>query len=205
MERSLEWARDRLTDASTADGLIQDLHEYIDEARRSLPSTSTQQGGDSTVIEEELKDVSSEVPPLTPLSVKVQTEQEQKVVNQLSKMIRIIGDRVQGDQEFQDAIDGVAQAPGSRWDRFKEVAHKVFEHGITWERIAVLFYVAGRLAVKRSCCATGQQDRDAPSALANGPYTPWWVVVIKIHPKWANSRRLGCLGGSPRLSFSSDR
>ncbi|KAG7236387.1 hypothetical protein INR49_001022, partial [Caranx melampygus] len=122
------------------------------------------------VIEEELKDVSSEVPPLTPLSVKVQTEQEQKVVNQLSKMIRIIGDRVQGDQEFQE---WGGTGPGSRWDRFKEVAHKVFEHGITWERIAVLFYVAGRLAVKRSCCATGQQDRDAPSALANGPYTPW--------------------------------
>ncbi|XP_071357539.1 apoptosis regulator BAX-like [Trachinotus anak] len=101
------------------------------------------------VIEEELKDVPSEdVPPLTPLTVEVQTEQEQKVVNQLSKMIRIIGDRVQGDKEFQDAIDGVAQGSGSKWDRFKEVAHKVFEHGITWERIAVLFYVAGRLAVR---------------------------------------------------------
>lgn len=37
---------------------------------------------------------------------------------------------------------------GSKWDRFKDVADKVFEHGITWERIAVLFYVAGKLAVK---------------------------------------------------------
>uniref|UniRef100_A0A3B4WXS7 Uncharacterized protein n=1 Tax=Seriola lalandi dorsalis TaxID=1841481 RepID=A0A3B4WXS7_SERLL len=50
----------------------------------------------SRVIEEELKDVPSEdVPPLTPLAVEVQTEQEQKVVSQLSKMVRIIGDRVQ--------------------------------------------------------------------------------------------------------------
>lgn len=46
------------------------------------------------------------------------------------------------------AIDGVACFPGSRWERFKEVAFRVFEHGITWERIAVLFYVAGKLAVK---------------------------------------------------------
>ncbi len=46
------------------------------------------------------------------------------------------------------AIDGVARCPGSKWDRFKEVADKVFEHGITWERIAVLFYVAGKLAVR---------------------------------------------------------
>ncbi|KAM7372547.1 hypothetical protein PAMP_009705 [Pampus punctatissimus] len=101
------------------------------------------------VIEEELKDVPSEdIPPLTPLTVEVRTEQEQKIVTQLSKMIRIIGDRVGEDREFQDAIDGVARGCGSTWDRFKKVADKVFEHGITWERIAVLFYVAGRLALK---------------------------------------------------------
>lgn len=28
------------------------------------------------------------------------------------------------------------------------MADRVFEQGITWERIAVLFYVAGKLAVK---------------------------------------------------------
>lgn len=48
----------------------------------------------------------------------------------------------------RSAIDGVACFPGSRWERFKEVASRVFEQGITWERIAVLFYVAGKLAVK---------------------------------------------------------
>lgn len=46
------------------------------------------------------------------------------------------------------AIDGVAQCGGSRWERFKEVAKNVIQHEITWERIALLFYVAGRLAVK---------------------------------------------------------
>ncbi|XP_031727068.1 apoptosis regulator BAX-like [Anarrhichthys ocellatus] len=101
------------------------------------------------VIEEELKDMSSEdVPLLTPLAVELKTEQEQKMVTQLGKMIRIIGDRVRDDKEFQDAIDGVACSSSSKWDRFKQVANKVFEQGITWERIAVLFYVAGKLAVK---------------------------------------------------------
>ncbi|XP_058510489.1 apoptosis regulator BAX-like isoform X1 [Solea solea] len=101
------------------------------------------------VIEEELKEIPSEdVPPLTPLTVQVKTEQERKMVTQLGIMIRIIGDKVRDDKEFQDAIDGVAQGSDSKWDRFKEVADKVFEHGITWERIAVLFYVAGKLAVR---------------------------------------------------------
>ncbi|XP_074553475.1 apoptosis regulator BAX-like isoform X2 [Halichoeres trimaculatus] len=101
------------------------------------------------VIQEELKDVPlGEVPPLTPHVVEVQTAQEQKIVTQLGIMVRIIGDRVKDDREFQDAIDGVAFCPGSKWERFKQVADKVFEHGITWERIAVLFYVAGKLALK---------------------------------------------------------
>ncbi|XP_024920130.1 apoptosis regulator BAX-like isoform X3 [Cynoglossus semilaevis] len=101
------------------------------------------------VIEEELKDVPSEdVPPLTPLVVDVTSEQERKIVSQLGVMCRIIGDRMRDDTEFQDAIDGVVQCSGFKWDRFKQVAEKVFEQGITWERIAVLFYVAGKLALK---------------------------------------------------------
>ena len=55
------------------------------------------------VIQEELKEVpSDDVPPLTPLAVEVKTEQEQKMVTQLGKMIRIIGDRVRDDKEFQE-------------------------------------------------------------------------------------------------------
>ncbi|KAM6967319.1 BCL2 associated X, apoptosis regulator b [Tautogolabrus adspersus] len=101
------------------------------------------------VIQEELKDFpSEEIPPLTPLAVEGKTVQEQKMVNQLGTMIRIVGDRVKDDQELRDAIDGVARCSGSKWESFKEVADKVFHDGITWERIAVLFYVAGKLAVK---------------------------------------------------------
>ncbi|XP_070780074.1 apoptosis regulator BAX-like [Enoplosus armatus] len=101
------------------------------------------------VIVEELKDMPSEdVPTFTALPVEVKSVQEQKMVTQLGKMIRIIGDRVRDDKEFQDAIDGVAYCSSSKWDRFKDVADKVFQPGITWERIAVLFYVAGKLAVR---------------------------------------------------------
>lgn len=57
----------------------------------------------SRVIQEELRDVPSEdVPPLTPLARDVKSAQEQKMVTQLGKMIRIIGDRVKDDKEFQE-------------------------------------------------------------------------------------------------------
>lgn len=44
----------------------------------------------------------TDVPPITPyLAVQVKSEQEQKLVTQLAKMIQIVGDRVQEDKEFQ--------------------------------------------------------------------------------------------------------
>lgn len=102
------------------------------------------------VMEEELKDVSAEdVPPFTPLAHDVQSEQERKIVTQLGEMIRIIGDKVKDDKQFQDAIDGMASGPGSPQVKFSQLVNKVFESGqITWERIAVLFYVVGRMAVR---------------------------------------------------------
>ncbi|XP_029945792.1 apoptosis regulator BAX-like isoform X3 [Salarias fasciatus] len=101
------------------------------------------------VIEEELQDLPSEdVPPLTPQVDLVQTEQEQKMVSQLAKMIRIIGDQAKDDKEFQDAVDGMARGSGSKWDRFKEVAAKV------------LFYVAGKIAVRMVEAHLPQSVRD---------------------------------------------
>ncbi|XP_049600298.1 apoptosis regulator BAX [Syngnathus scovelli] len=101
------------------------------------------------VIEEELRNVPAEdIPPLTPLAVEIQSTQEKKLVTQLGKMIRIVGDKVKHDKEFQDAIDGLTYMDGSMWENFNKVANKVIEQGITWESIAVLFYVAGKLALK---------------------------------------------------------
>lgn len=45
---------------------------------------------------------SEDVPPLTPLAVELKTVQEQNMVTQLGNMIRIIGDRVKDDKEFQE-------------------------------------------------------------------------------------------------------
>lgn len=102
------------------------------------------------VIEDQLKDVPAEdVPPFTPMTKQVKSEQEQKIVTQLGVMVRIIGDKLKDDKEFQDAIDGMACGSGSVSEKFMKLVAKVFEQGqITWERIAMLLYVAGRLAFK---------------------------------------------------------
>ncbi|XP_055008664.1 apoptosis regulator BAX-like [Boleophthalmus pectinirostris] len=103
------------------------------------------------VIKEELREEvpAEDAPPLTPLLTnQVQSQQEQTVVRELAKIIRIIGDNVKDNRLLEDSIDGLRRAPGSKLDLFIQVSDKVFTQGITWERIAVLFYVAGRLAVK---------------------------------------------------------
>lgn len=46
------------------------------------------------------------------------------------------------------AIDAVARCEDSRWERFLGVTDKVLKQEITWDRIAVLIYVAGKLAGK---------------------------------------------------------
>uniref|UniRef100_A0A8C6WRU0 Bcl-2 Bcl-2 homology region 1-3 domain-containing protein n=1 Tax=Neogobius melanostomus TaxID=47308 RepID=A0A8C6WRU0_9GOBI len=104
------------------------------------------------VMEEELKDVATEdVPSLSPLVHQGQTDQEKIIVYQVSKLIKTIGNKLQDDveyQQFNDSIDNLARIPGCKWDQFKQVAYKVFEDQITWERIALLFIAAGRLAVR---------------------------------------------------------
>lgn len=54
----------------------------------------------SRVIQEELKEVPTEG--VLPFTKEVKTKQEQKLVTQLGNMIRIIGDRVKDDKEFQE-------------------------------------------------------------------------------------------------------
>ncbi|KAK2832797.1 hypothetical protein Q5P01_016686 [Channa striata] len=139
------------------------------------------------VIDEELRDMpTGSTPPLTPLAVEVRNEQEKKMVTQLAKMIRIVGDKVHDDRAFQDAIDGIAQDSESKWERFKQVAHKVFEHGITWERIAVLFYVAGRLAVKMVEIHLPQSVREI-IRLTVEFFRDNLLVWIQEHGGWINS------------------
>ncbi|XP_020499863.1 apoptosis regulator BAX [Labrus bergylta] len=112
------------------------------------------------VIQEELKDFpSEEIPPLTQLAIDGKTvQEEQKLVYQLALLTRKIGDGL--NAEYQDLIDGVARCPGSKWERFKEVADVVFKDGINWGRIVMLFYVAGKLAVKMVEVHLPQSVRD---------------------------------------------
>ncbi|XP_041718524.1 BCL2 associated X, apoptosis regulator b isoform X1 [Coregonus clupeaformis] len=102
------------------------------------------------VMREQLEEVlSSEALVVLPTETQeVESDQEQKVVLQLAVMIRTIGDAVKKDGKLDDAIDGMVGQMTSKTNYWKLV-EKVFEDGqITWERIAVLFYVAGRIAVK---------------------------------------------------------
>lgn len=103
------------------------------------------------VIQEQLKEVSSEeVPSLSLQAPEVQNEQEEKMVTQLGAMIRLIGDRLKDERDLQDAIDGlVVSGKEASQKNYWQVVKLVFADGlITWERIALLFYVAGRMAVK---------------------------------------------------------
>ncbi|XP_014024132.1 apoptosis regulator BAX isoform X2 [Salmo salar] len=102
------------------------------------------------VMQEQLDEVlSSEVPVVVSTETQeLESEQEQKMVLQLAVMIRTIGDAFKENRELDDVIDGMVGQMTSKPSYWKLV-EKVFEDGqITWERIAVLFYVAGRIAVK---------------------------------------------------------
>ena len=99
------------------------------------------------VIEEELKHIPSEdVPSLTLPGVELSNELEDKLVYQLKPLVLKIGEKLKNDVEIQDTIKGIAR--NFECYTFKEMAKDVFEDGITWEKIAILFYIAGKLAVR---------------------------------------------------------
>ncbi|XP_029542571.1 apoptosis regulator BAX-like isoform X1 [Oncorhynchus nerka] len=104
------------------------------------------------VMQEQLDEVlSSQVPVVVSAETQeLESEQEQKMVLQLAVMIRTIGDAFKENRELDDnsVIDGMVGQMTSKTS-YWNLVEKVFEDGqITWERIAVLFYVAGRIAVK---------------------------------------------------------
>ncbi|KAI9546704.1 hypothetical protein NQZ68_024602 [Dissostichus eleginoides] len=152
------------------------------------------------VINAELKALpSQDVPPLTTPTAEGENEQELKVVDQLAKITILIGDCLYNER-LQDAIDAVARSSGSKWDKFKRVAVQVFEHGITWEKIAMLFYIAGKLAVKVVCLLADDQNGFSQMVVAHLPESLMeiqrWTVDffknnllawIQEHGGWINS------------------
>ena len=64
----------------------------------------------------------------------------------------------------QSSIDGVIRMPGSMMDKFSQLAGKVFKNGVTWDKIILLFYVAGRMAIK-VCVTVCANNTDQPPAI----------------------------------------
>ncbi|XP_055049921.1 apoptosis regulator BAX-like [Misgurnus anguillicaudatus] len=72
---------------------------------------------------------------------------DQKLVEQLAETIRVIGDKLDQDTEFNDAFDGLVKVCDK--NSFWKIVEKVFKDDqINWGRIVVLFYAVGKLAAK---------------------------------------------------------
>ncbi|KAJ8399938.1 hypothetical protein AAFF_G00406680 [Aldrovandia affinis] len=74
-------------------------------------------------------------------------EEENKVLKEIGLLVRRTAQKLQQDTELNHAID--SKWPLTSKDSFWKLVNEVFEDGvISWERIVVLFYIAGKLAVK---------------------------------------------------------
>ncbi|KAK3552719.1 hypothetical protein QTP86_021111 [Hemibagrus guttatus] len=73
--------------------------------------------------------------------------QHQKLVNELAKSVKVIGDQLNHEQIFNNQIDGLARLGDKKI--FSKLVEGVFDDGqINWGRIIVLFFAVGKLAVK---------------------------------------------------------
>ncbi|XP_056461339.1 apoptosis regulator BAX-like [Gadus chalcogrammus] len=101
------------------------------------------------VMEEELREGHLDVEaPALPPGPEPQSEAERDLMDELGRRVRQQSSILKGNQELQDSIDGVIRMPGSMMDKFSQLAGKVFKNGVTWDKIILLFYVAGRMAIK---------------------------------------------------------
>ncbi|XP_066498301.1 apoptosis regulator BAX-like isoform X2 [Hoplias malabaricus] len=102
------------------------------------------------VVEDQVKNATTEVD-ISSLSLPkpkpITNSQDQRLVEQLADTIRVIGDRLDQDQRFNDMIDGLVCVADK--SSFWKLVEKVFcNEQITWGRIIVLFYSVGKLSVK---------------------------------------------------------
>nr|ARO86274.1 bcl2-associated X protein b [Tachysurus fulvidraco] len=73
--------------------------------------------------------------------------QHQNLLDQLAMSLRVIGDQLNNEKNFNDQIDGLARLGDKKI--FSRLVEGVFDDGhINWGRIIVLFYAVGKLAVK---------------------------------------------------------
>ncbi|KAI7803187.1 bcl2-associated X protein [Triplophysa rosa] len=102
------------------------------------------------VVRHQVMNVATEgnVTPLSILEVRtISNSQDQKLVEQLAETIKVIGDKLDQDTEFNDMIDGLVKVCDK--SSFSKLVEKVFkDEQINWGRIVVLFYSVGKLAAK---------------------------------------------------------
>ncbi|XP_036399169.1 apoptosis regulator BAX-like [Megalops cyprinoides] len=76
-----------------------------------------------------------------------QEEEESRIMKEISLLVRRTAETLQRDTELNHAIN--SKWPLTNKDNYWKLVNKVFEDGvISWERIVVLFYIAGKIAVK---------------------------------------------------------
>ncbi|XP_067231048.1 BCL2 associated X, apoptosis regulator b isoform X4 [Chanodichthys erythropterus] len=102
------------------------------------------------VVRHEVMSVAAEgnaAPPALPEDQPISNSQDQMLVQQLAETIKVIGDRLDQDQAFNDMIDGLVKVADK--SSFWKLVEKVFTDGqINWGRIIVLFYSVGKLSAK---------------------------------------------------------
>ncbi|XP_048061208.1 BCL2 associated X, apoptosis regulator b isoform X4 [Megalobrama amblycephala] len=102
------------------------------------------------VVRHEVMRVAAEgnaAPPALPEDQPISNSQDQMLVQQLAETIKVIGDRLDQDQAFNDMIDGLVKVADK--SSFWKLVEKVFtDDQINWGRIIVLFYSVGKLSAK---------------------------------------------------------
>ncbi|KAK2829676.1 hypothetical protein Q7C36_017666 [Tachysurus vachellii] len=85
--------------------------------------------------------------PLLPEVQPLHNLQHQKLLDQLALSVKVIGDQLNNEQNFNHQIDGLARLGDKKI--FSKLVEGVFDDGqINWGRIIVLFFAVGKLAVK---------------------------------------------------------
>ncbi|XP_017552964.1 apoptosis regulator BAX-like isoform X1 [Pygocentrus nattereri] len=102
------------------------------------------------VVEDQVRNVTTEVDTSSlglPKSQPIANAQDQMLVEQLALTIRVIGDRLDQDQEFNDMINRLGRVADK--SSFWKLVERVFSNDeINWGRIIVLFYSIGKLSAK---------------------------------------------------------
>ncbi|KAL6476614.1 hypothetical protein MHYP_G00151130 [Metynnis hypsauchen] len=102
------------------------------------------------VVEDQVRNVTTEVDTsslVLPKSQPIANAQDQRLLKQLALTMRVIGDQLDQDPQFNNMIDGLGRVADK--NSFWKLVERVFsDDEINWGRIIVLFYSIGKLSAK---------------------------------------------------------